>query len=899
MLRRALLIATLTLSTALASDLNLGVKLYSDEMYSLAAKTFSENLDSLNNKNFKKYYRYIYLSFLKSQDYKDLKRLLSFWERNFPEFSKGELLALKFLLSLKNGAPVEKAFPEKDLLSMSIDNKVSFFKVLSKSDLPSNALYFTLLRSGRNLELKGALRDSGFLEGALKRASRENDYKLIDLIFDTYGRWFKGKEEGVQYVRYLERKRRFSEALVEAQKLYKKYPDDRTRLELARAYYLNKKYSKAAKLLKNPKSTEEKYLLAWTLYRLGKVDEIPKVIGLNISKPKVPEKLKALLDFYSAEFDLDTLKKFYPELYTKALIFSFSDEIPEVGSSDDLGYIYYERGLYKSSEEELKRAVQSPSNDLSTARTLYLLGKIGTINSDVGSVVYSQLMGSFQNTPYYRASLLDAAKVYLISGSPNVSIKLLEYAYKEEGIRTPELLKLLGISYFNVGNYKRAKEFLKRVPDGDTLTLLAICQYKLGSKKEAYRTLKKEIKKYSIFPEVNGGRLIYLSKVLGKERELTKLPLISPLTKTMAAFVSKNINYAERIFDTLPHREKTALALYLTESYEEKKPQKSIFYLTYLFNTASNEELERFSKQYMNYLSYKSKNFEALIFNDPYFIAYNPENVGADALTLISKARDYESNGEYGKAYGILKLTLEKVNFPKLKEQIAERLVEIDLKQKNYRRALKDISLIQDSDVKNYLLFRTYLSQGKLIDAYTAAQSVKDITKIPEKERGYFLGKLAHYYKLTGNKNRALEISRELTKYLSSANYDDLVSLGILAQESGDLELAEKLIGEAVKRAKKREERAESLFWRASIEAQRGNVDGALIDYMKIAYEIKVEPWSSTALYRAAQLLEKKGDYRQAARLYKRVSEMKKGTKEGEEAEERLKSLLKRLKKEE
>ncbi|RUM91403.1 MAG: hypothetical protein DSZ26_01010 [Thermovibrio sp.] len=899
MLRRVLLIVTLTLSTALASDLNLGVKLYGDGMYSLAAKTFSENLDSLNDKNFKKYYRYIYLSFLKSQEYKDLKRFLSFWERNFPEFSKGEFIALKFLLPLRKGVPVEKAFPEKDLLSMPIDDKVSFFKVLSKSDLPSNALYFILLRSGKNLELKGALRDSGFLEGALKRASKENDYKLIDLIFDTYGRWFKGKEEEVQYVRYLERKRRFSEVLVEAQKLYKKSPDDRTRLELARAYYLNKKYSEVAKLLKNHKSTEEKYLLAWTLYRLGKVDEIPKVIGLNISKPKVPEKLKTLLDFYSAKFDLDALKKFYPELYTKALIFSFSDEIPEVGSSDDLGYIYYERGLYKSSEKKLKRALQNPSNDLSTARTLYLLGKIGTINSDVGSVVYSQLMESFQNTPYYRASLLDVARVYLLSGSPNISIKLLEYAYKEEGIRTPELLKLLGISYFNVGNYKRAKEFLKRVPDGDTLTLLAICQYKLGSKKEAYRTLKKEIKKYSIFPEVNGGRLIYLSKVLGKERELTKLPLISPLTKTMAAFVSKNINYAEKIFNTLPQREKTALALYLTESYEKKKPQKSIFYLTYLFNTASNEELERFSKQYMNYLSYKSKNFESLIFNDPYFIAYNPENAGADALTLISKARDYESSGEYGKAYGILKLTLEKINSPKLKEQIAERLVEIDLKQKNYRRALKDISLIQDSDVKNYLLFRAYLSQGKLIDAYTAAQSVKDITKIPEKERGYFLGKLAHYYKLTGNKNKALEISRELTKYLSSVNYDDLVSLGILAQESGDLELAEKLIGEAVKRAKKREERAESLFWRASIETQKGNVDGALIDYMKIAYEIKVEPWSSTALYRAAQLLEKKGDYRQAARLYKKVSEMKKGTKEGKEAEERLKSLLKRLKKEE
>jgi len=134
---------------------------------------------------------------------------------------------------------------------------------------------------------------------------------------------------------------------------------------------------------------------------------------------------------------------------------------------------------------------------------------------------------------------------------------------------------------------------------------------------------------------------------------------------------------------------------------------------------------------------------------------------------------------------------------------------------------------------------------------------------------------------------------------MDSANYDDLVSLGILAQEKGDLGLAEELIGEAVKKARKKEERAESIFWRASLKAQKGDVDGALLDYMKIAYEMKVEPWSSTALYRAAQLLEKKGDYEQAVRLYGKVSKMKRGTKEGKEAEERLKSLLKRLKKEE
>ena len=899
MLKKAVFLVSLTFSTALASDLDLGVKLYNDGMYSLAAKTFKEGIDSLSPKDFKRLYKYIYLSFLKSKDYDSLRKFVSLWEEKFPQFHKGELLALKFVLSVEEGVPPEKAFPENELKSLSIDEKINFFKVLSESDLPLNALYYVVLRSSKDVEMKGALRDSGLLSESLKRAVKENNYQLVDLIFDEFGRWFKSPEEEVQYVEYLERKKRYPEALVEAQNLYRKWKSDKARFELAKAYYLNKKYEGVVKLIGEPKTTEEKYLLAWALYRLGKVREIPKVLGLNVSKPKEPKSLKVLEDFYSGKFDLSELRELYPELYAKALIFSFSSEIPKEGLPADLGYVYYERGLYDRAEEELKRAVQNPSDKLSTARTLYLLGKIGTVNRDVGSVVYNQLMGSYQDTPYYRASLVDAAKVYLLSGAPQLSVKLLEYAYKQAGFKGRELFKLLGTSYFNLQNYEKAERFLKKVPDGDTLTLLAFSQYALGKKREAYDTLKEEIKNSSLFPEVNEGRVCYLAEELGKGRELPKLQFLSPVGKTMAALISRNLKYAERIFPTLPQREKIVLSLYLTKMYESRDPKKSIFYATQLFNIAPNEEIASFSKQYMNYLAYKSGNFEPLIFNDPYFIAYNPENAGADVLTLISKARDYEGEGEYGKAYGLLKLSLRMVTSPKLKDEIVKELVEIDLKQKNFERALRDVSLVQNKDLKNYLLFKIYLSQGKLIDAYSAAQSVKNLKNIPEEERGYFIGKLAHYYKLIGKPEKALELSEELLKYLKGANYDDLVNLGILAQEKGKLELAQKLINEAVKKARTKRDKAEALFWRASIEAQRKDLDGALIDYMKIAYELKVEPWSSTSLYRAAQLLEKKGDYRQALKLYEKVAQIKRGTKEGEIARERVKSLLKRVKEEE
>ena len=902
MVKKTLIALLLTTSTALASDLSLGVKLYRDGLYSLAAKTFRENLNSLKGENFKKVYRFAYLSFLKAKDYKGLEQFVNFWEKNYPEFHRGELLALQTILALKKGIPIDKAFPLQELKSLPIKEKIGFFYALSKGELSPEETYYVIKTAAKDLELKGAIKDSGFLKTALEKATESNNYQLIDLIFDTYGRWFKTPEETIQFIRYLERKKQFQDAAVEAEKLYRKHPNQKTKLELARAYYLSGQYRKAAELLKNPQTTEEKYLLAWTLYKLGKAKEIPKVIGLNVSKPEEPEKLRVLEDFYSGKFDFEKLRKFYPELYVKALIFSFSQEVPEkeIGSPHDLGYLYYERGLYNRAQKELEKAIQNPTDKLTTARTLYLLGKLGTLNLQVGNVVYNQLMANYQDTPYYRASLLNAARVYLYSGNPTLALKLLTYAYNQ-GNRDRETIKLIGTALFNREDYRKASEVLKKLKDGESRTLLSFSLYQIGEKGKSFDVLKRELKENGLFPEVNGGRAVFIAEEVGKVEELHKLPLKSPTVETMAAVVSKNVKLAEKLFSTVPQRERIALSLFLSKVYETKNPQKAMFYLTQLLNLSPDEETSQFAKQFINYLAYRSGNFEPLLFNDPYFIAYNPENTSTDTSTLVAKAEDYLSQGELGKAYGLLKLALQRTTQPDLKNRIAERLVEIDLKQKNYSRALKDSMLATDENVRNYLLFKTYLSMGRLVDAYTAAQNVKDVEKIPENERGFFLGKLAHYYKLTGKKEKALELTEKLVESgeLPSANYDDLVSLGILAQEQGELNLAEKLIKEAMKKAKTKEQRAESLFWKAAVEAQKGETDSAILDYLKIPYEIKVEPWSSTALYRAAQLFEEKGDLKQAVKLYRKVAKMKRGTKEGEIAAEKVKSLLQRLNREE
>jgi len=894
-------------ATALAGDINLGVKLYQDGLYRLAAKTFSENFNSLTPDEFKKIYKFMYLSFLKSNDLKDLEKLINYWEENLPDYNRGELLALELIDALKNGETIENAFPQ-EITTLPISEKIRFFQTLKNFNFTPQQLIYILSVAAKDLDLKGAAKESGFLSKALKIATEKNDYQLIDFIFDNFGRWFSSPEEELQYVKYLERKKQFADALIEAQKLYKKNPTPQSRLELARALYLNGKYNEALKLLKNPQTEPEKYLKAWCLFKLGKGKEIPSVLGISVSKPQMPEKLKTLLDFYSSTFDFQNLKKFYPDLYLKSLIFSFSTKIPDnqTGDLNDLGYIYYERGFYGKALKVLEKAIQNPSSKILTPRTLFILGKLGSLNTNVGTVVYNQLMNSYQNTPYYKESLIPAAKIYLYSGNDLLALKLLKYAENQLQNPPSTLKNLEGIALMNMGKFKEAaKAFLiSRNKTGEDRTFEAFCLFHANNLKGTARVLKYLVKTNSVYPEVNEGRLIFTLKKLHRTGELRNLPFHTPLTKLMAAITSKNASKVEQLYAELPERERIAAETFLALYYENKNPQKALSFASDVYSRATDEETSTYAKKLLNYLAFTSNNYATVLLNDPKFIVYNPENGITSVDTLISKADDLIEAGEYGKAYGLLKLALERTTLPAVRRSIVKRMVEIDLKEKNYKKALKDLSLLpentqKDKDLKNFYRFKIYSKENRLLDAFNAAKQIENVNNVPAKERDSFIAKLANYYKLAGDKDKALNLIEKLIteNKLKNVDYNDLVRLAIFAENQNRLDLAEKLINEAVKKAKTKEQKVESLFWQASILAQKGDLEDALINYLKISYDYpNVEPWSSTATYRAAQILEQQGKLSQALKLYEKAAKMKKGTEEGEIAREKVKSLLQRLK---
>ena len=890
-------------SQALAGDLNLGVKLFKDGLYDLAAKTFESNLKSLDQQNFKEFYKYIYLSFIKSNDVKGLESLLKYWNENFPNFRRGEFLALKLFLDLKKGKPIEEAFPT-EVYSLPISEKISFFKTLKEFDSNSQQTLYILATASKDLELKGAVKEGGFLDKALKKAIKNKDSQTIDFIFDNFGRWFTSFPEKLQFIKYLERKKRFTDALVEAQKLFKENPSHQVKLELAKALYLNNRYKEALKLLDSPKTEEEKYLKAWCFFKLGQSKKIPKTLGIKIEKPQIPENLKTLLNFYSANFNLEKLKKLYPDLYAKSLIFSFSTQIPTIGNPNDLGYIYYERGLYNKALKTLEKAIQNPSDKTLTPRTLFIIGKLGSLNTQIGTVAYNQLLNNFQQSPYYKESLIPAAQIYLYSGNNLLALKLLKYA--EEQLTPPpaRIKNLEGIALMNMENYKQAaQKFLtSKEKNGEIRTFEAYCLYQIKNFKGTYKVLKYLVKRNDIYPQVNEGRLIYLLKKLKKEKELNNFKFHSPLTSLMAAITAKNLQQIKNIYPSLKQKERIVADLFLALNYEKNNPEKALNFASDIYARATDNSTSSFAKQLLQYLAYKSNNFTYILPNDPKFILYNPENGITSIDTLITKSDDLTENGELNEAYGLLKLALERTNLPQVKRAIVERMVQIDIKEGNYSKALKDLNLFpdteKDEDLKNFYKFKIYDRMNRVLDAFNTAQKIKDIKDLPLNEQPNFLAKLSHYYKLAGEKEKALKILEYLVNNtdLSKIDYDNLVKLGIFAENENRLDLAQKLFQEAIKKAQTPQQKAESLFWQASLLEKEGKEDEALINYLKISYDFSnVEPWSSTATYRAAEILEKEGKLEQALKLYEKAAKMKKGTEEGEMAREKVKSLMQRL----
>ncbi|OMH41015.1 tetratricopeptide repeat protein [Desulfurobacterium indicum] len=893
-------------ATASAADINFGLKLYKDGMYELADQTFSQILTS-PPENLKPYLSPMAETFLKTKDINSLKRLLKVWKERYPSYKKGYYLGLSTFVNISEGKKLKDVFDETSFLSLPVKEKIDFLKVLAKAPLSTDEKFYILTLGKKRLDVKGALADSGFLEKFAEETIKNKHQDITDYIFANYGDWLKGKEFELPYIKYLERQKKYDDALIKLRKLYKKDKSPEILFEMAKVYYLKGNYKTAIKLAKNINTTEAKFLRAWAYFKSGRKREAFKELNMNIQKPVMPESLKVAINFIEGKINPDEIKKFYPEYYYRALLFTFSpaaDEKVKKINNHDAGMFFYERGNFEKAFDYLKRAVNSRKGFYLTPRTLYLIGKVAVINKDMGNMLYSEIANNFQNTPYYKASIIPYAQSLILKGNFDAAAKLLKYGIEQFKIDSIQARKLLGEAYYYEGNYKKASLTLKPIisKDDEAFHFFILSEFYGGKKRAAFEYLKVKLNNNRLFPEINYGRLCYLAAKLGKTSSLKKVPLPKePFAAAMFAVLTNNKKLMKSLIYKTTGMVREALLYKL--AIGEKTPEKRFVYLSLLKAVAENPETANFAEKMEEYDAYRFGRFDNLLLNNPEFIAYNPENDISDINSIIEKANDYlESNGIL-KAYGLYKLAAERTTDPNIRTEVVTKMVKIDMKLKNYKRAIRDVNLIPDAgqkenDIKNYLLTEIYYKEGRLLDALNAGKAVTNINNIPETERVKFAATLASLYKLAGNEEKAMELLNYIVKkgHLSEINYDDLVNLALFLDKKGKHTEAIELLKEANKKARKKEQKAESLFWLASIEEETGNREKALMDYLKIYYEIGVEPWTSTALYRAANLLEEKGSYQQALKLLKKVVKIKGQSPEGIRAFEKIKEIENKMK---
>ena len=162
---------------------------------------------------------------------------------------------------------------------------------------------------------------------------------------------------------------------------------------------------------------------------------------------------------------------------------------------------------------------------------------------------------------------------------------------------------------------------------------------------------------------------------------------------------------------------------------------------------------------------------------------------------------------------------------------------------------------------------------GRAVDAHSFRMAHLYLERLPEQlaprhEAGR-LELLARMEMETGDENAALASYRKLAKTGQPLSAHTRLTMATLLQRKGDLATGKQQLEALLEEPNlDADTRAEAHFWLGEGEQALGNPDGALDQYLHLAWRYpEANIWAVTAMYRAAMIYERQGRFETAKRL--------------------------------
>ncbi len=283
----------------------------------------------------------------------------------------------------------------------------------------------------------------------------------------------------------------------------------------------------------------------------------------------------------------------------------------------------------------------------------------------------------------------------------------------------------------------------------------------------------------------------------------------------------------------------------------------------------------------------------------PSFYENNPKGF-VDAVKILEKAKKFLFQENKIKAEKFFTEVITSYPSHRAAVEASFNLGELSFEKRDYEKAAqyysKVVNFDGESDFKPQSWFKLgncYIDMKDYAHAAGAYRKVLESGKLPEKEY------LIHYLKGISHQQES-EPEKAVAQYVmflekvppSVKMIEEKVRVALYLQEEGYFDESILFCNSLLEMADDDDIITEAQYYKAENYKGLEEWDKALVEYLKVTYlHAENAMWAITARFEAGKIYEKKGQWQEAIKLYRKIAEKQQGSKQGEYAEKKLEEL--------